>query len=350
MHLLFITQKVDRADWLLGFTHGWLQALAACVERLTVICLAQGETDLPPNVKVISLGKERGVSRIGRAIGFARTLAATIGEADGVLAHMSPVFAIAAAPFARKRRLPLVLWYTHRNVDFKLRLATALCDAVVTASPESFQLPTPKLHVLGHGIDPQLFFPLPEKERPGRRGEPPLILAVGRLSPIKRYELLIEAVKRLRMHGMNVRCVIAGGDPPGGRTYGDSLRAMGAGVVEFLGSVPHTQIAAWYHQCSVAVNLCPTGGLDKVVLEALFCGCPVVVTNRSFAPLLGEEGSPWLVAEEAGSIADALASILANSQQAQTERVRERALAEHRLEGLIERLLTVFGDSIAKKK
>ena len=60
MHLLFITQKVDRADWLLGFTHGWLKALAGKVDRLTIICLEQGETELPSNVRVISLGKERG--------------------------------------------------------------------------------------------------------------------------------------------------------------------------------------------------------------------------------------------------------------------------------------------------
>jgi glycosyltransferase involved in cell wall biosynthesis len=346
MHLLFITQKVDRADWLLGFTHGWIKSLASHLGRLTVICLAQGETALPPNVSVISLGKERGVGRSGRAVQFGLALAASIGEVDGVFAHMSPIFAIAAAPFAKLRRKPLVLWYTHRGVDFKLRLATALCDAVVTASPESFQLPTPKLRLLGHGIDPEQFAPAVR----GEPTDPPLILAVGRLSPIKRYELLIEAVKLLRARGVKLRCVIVGDDPQGDRTYGDSLRAKGDGVVEFLGSVPHREIAAWYHRCSVAVNLCPTGGLDKAVLEAVFCGCPVVVTNRSFAPLLGEEGKAWLVTEEANSVAHALDSILASNQQTRIECVRERALAEHRLEGLIQRLLTVFGASEAKKE
>jgi len=350
MHLLFITQKVDRADWLLGFTHGWIKSLAKHVEQLTVICLAQGETDLPPNVRVISLGKERGVGRLGRAIKFIQVVAATIREADGVFAHMSPIFAIAAAPFTKFHRKHLVLWYTHRGVDFKLRLATALCDTVVTASPESFQLPTPKLRVLGHGIDPDQFSPKARAGSPDPAQGAPLILAVGRLSPIKRYELLIAAVKLLRARGVNVRCVIAGGDPPGDRTYGDSLRAMGHGVVEFVGSVPHAQIAAWYHRCSVAVNLCPTGGLDKAVLEAIFCGCPIVVTNRGFALLLGEEGEAWVVAEEPDSVAQALASILANGHQARMERVQARARAEHRLEGLVERLLAVFGDSGAKKK
>jgi glycosyltransferase involved in cell wall biosynthesis len=341
MHLLFITQKVDRADWLLGFTHGWLRSLAARVERLTVICLAQGETDLPSNVKVISLGKERGVSRIGRALRFVRILAATIGEADGVFAHMSPVFAIAAAPFAKRRRLPLVLWYTHRNVDFKLRLATALCDSVVTASPESFQLRTSKVRVLGHGIDPAQFAPMPAA------GGVPLILAVGRLSPIKRYELLIEAVKKIQARGIEVRCVIAGGDPFDSRTYGESLRALAGEAVEFVGAVPHERIAEWYRRSAVTVNLCPTGGLDKAVLEAMLCARPVVVTNHTFAPLLGAEGAAWLAVEKAEAVATVLISVLSDpTSQQKAKAIRLRAVAAHSLNGLTDRLVQVFEEKI----
>src|SRR5262245_26820171 len=134
MRLLFITQKLDRADWLLGFAHAWVKTLAARVEGLVVICLEQGETDLPSNVRVISLGKERGLNRVRRMLGFVRAVAATIGQVDGVFAHMSPMFAIVSAPFAMARGLPRVLWYTHRNVDLKLRLATLLSSLVVTAS------------------------------------------------------------------------------------------------------------------------------------------------------------------------------------------------------------------------
>lgn len=346
MRLLFITQKVDRADWLLGFTHGWLRALAARVDKLTVISLEQGETDLPPNVRVISLGRERGVNRLGRAINFVRALAATIGEADGVFAHMSPLFAIAAAPFAKARRLPLVLWYTHRSVNAALRLATVLCDAVVTASPESFQLPTTKVRVLGHGIDPEQFSPL-RGEGPGVTGEPPLILAVGRLSPIKRYELLIEAVKKMRARGVDVRCVVAGGDPLGGKTYGESLRALAGDVVEFLGIVPHERITEWYRRSAITANLCPTGGLDKAVLEAMFCARPVVVTNQAFAPLLGAEGAGWLAAEDAEAVAIALVGVLSDpTSQQKADAVRARAVVAHSLDGLMDRLVQVFKEKV----
>ena len=338
MRLLFITQKVDRADWLLGVTHSWLESLAARVDRINVICLEQGETELPLNVKVVSLGKERGVGRLGLMIGFVRALAASIGDVDGVFAHMSPVFALAAGPFAKVRRLPLVLWYTHRHVDLKLRMAVAVSDAVVSASAESFQLPTPKLRVLGHGIDPRQFAPLRLSD------QPPLIVSVGRLSPIKRHELLIGAARILRSRGQAVRCVIIGAAPPGEAAYAEELRTQGNAVAEFSGAVPYSQIAGWYARSAVAINLCPTGGADKAVLEAMFCACPVVVTNQTFAPLLGGEGGRWLVAEDAVAVADAIANILADRENAQSRAnaIRSRAVTAHSVDGLMDRLVDVF--------
>jgi glycosyltransferase involved in cell wall biosynthesis len=339
MRLLFITQKVDRSDWLLGFTHGWLKELSSRVEQLTVICLEQGETELPANVRVISLGKEHGVGRAVRAWGLLQAVAANIGRVDGVFAHMSPAFAIAAAPFAQLRGIPLVLWYTHRHVDAKLRLATWLSGAIATASPESFQLASSKVNVLGHGIDPEQFLPQPE----AGQGDVKLLLGVGRLSPIKRYELLIEATRILQLRHFPIHTAIAGDDPPGDSSYGDEIRGMSMGRVEFLGAVPHAQIAAWYHRCAVAVNLCPTGGLDKTVLEAMFCAKPVLVTNRSFAPLLGTEGQHWLVGETGNEVISGLIELLNDpTSGARAGAIRTRALAAHSLPGLMDRLLALF--------
>ena len=338
MKLLFITQKIDRNDWLLGFTHSWLKTLATRVEGLVVICLERGETDLPKNVKIISLGKEQGAGRLKRLFKFWQAIATTIGEVDGVFAHMSPVFALAAAPFTKLFQRPLVLWYTHRSVSHTLRWAVRVSDAVVTASPESFQLATPKVQVVGHGIDPVQFFPTPLPTT-----TPPLILAVGRLSPIKRYELLIEAIKHLQAQGLAVRCVIAGDDPSPSSVYGNTLKEKGSGVVEFIGAVPYHQIAAWYHRAAVTVNLCPTGGLDKAVLEGLLCGRPVLLTNQSFAPLLGPEGQPWLVAESSEAVAEGLANLLADpDRQAKIDRIQARTKTEAGVERLMERLLGLF--------
>jgi len=42
------------------------------------------------------------------------------------------------------------------------------------------------------------------------------------------------------------------------------------------------------------VNLSPTGGMDKVVLESWATGCPALVANETFKDYLGEELAPLL--------------------------------------------------------
>jgi len=64
MKIIIITQKIDKNDTVLGFFHTWLTELSTKFESVEVICLEKGKFDLPKNVTVYSLGKERGVSKI----------------------------------------------------------------------------------------------------------------------------------------------------------------------------------------------------------------------------------------------------------------------------------------------
>src|SRR5436853_218655 len=80
---------------------------------------------------------------------------------------LDPEDPIAAAPIARLAGTPTALWYHHRHVDSKLRLATALVDRVLSPTPEGFQLPTGKLVITGHGIDVERFSPLSESRLAG---------------------------------------------------------------------------------------------------------------------------------------------------------------------------------------
>jgi hypothetical protein len=70
MRLLITTQAVDRTHPALGFFHGWLAEFAKHCEHVHVICLQEGQHDLPENVSVHSLGKERGAGRTARAARF----------------------------------------------------------------------------------------------------------------------------------------------------------------------------------------------------------------------------------------------------------------------------------------
>jgi glycosyltransferase involved in cell wall biosynthesis len=357
MRVLMLTRRVDREDWLAGFAHTWIERLAhhPQVDHLDVICLEQGVIDLPSNVHVSSMGKERGYSRLRELSEFRRALRSVIGEADVLFGHMIPRYALVAAPWAVANRVPIVQWYTHRQPTAELRLVHALAARIVSATPESYPLPAAKVVYLGHGIDMARFCPPPEPVAE------PLIVSVGRLSPIKHYEALIEAVALLaaRPGYESVRAVIAGGTTPQhGETYRQVLidLAQARGVadrIEFAGPVPHHEIHSLYQQAALSVNLCPTGGADKAVLESMACGLPVVVRNETFLPLLGSDaGALWTPDLDPENVAALLAGLLDRSAGGRRQigaRLREHVRLEYDLDGLIDRLVGVLAEVIRER-
>ena len=72
MRLLFITQAIDERDPVLGFVCWWLRAFAGEFAYISAVCLRKGESDLPKNISVYSLGKERAMRRFQCAISFLR--------------------------------------------------------------------------------------------------------------------------------------------------------------------------------------------------------------------------------------------------------------------------------------
>lgn len=354
MRVLMLTRRIDRDDWLAGFAHGWVAALAAHprVEQVDVICLELGAYDLPDNVRVTSMGKERGAGRLSELLTAQRAIARTIRHVDVAFAHMIPRYALITAPWAKLFGVPLVLWYTHLSASAELRIAHALVDRVVTASPESFTLPSHKVTVIGHGIDLSRFYPT--DDAPAER----LVLAVGRLSPIKHYEALIAAAARLAVRPgfEDVRVAIAGGATPQDPDYAAGLHALIAdlrlaGRLDLLGPVPYKQMPTLYRRAAVTANLCPTGGVDKVVLESMASGVPAVVRNETFLPLLGDDAGMLFCPDlDPNQVADRLAALLALPPQERTalsRRLAARVHAQYGLDALIERLVSVFEDVTA---
>jgi glycosyltransferase involved in cell wall biosynthesis len=334
MRLLITTQAVDLDDPALGFFHRWLEALAARVEVLEVICLKEGRHALPGNVRVHSLGKERGaVSRVTYAVRFYRALARLSGRYDAVFVHMNPEYVILAGPWWRLRGLRVVLWYTHRAVNPRLRLAALFASAIATAAAESLRLASPKVRVVGHGIDAAAF----RTPRDGHLRDPLAIVSVGRITPIKRLEILIDALAILAREGRSARVTLIG-EPTvvADHAYKAALLAQASrlGVsdaVLFIGSRPYTAMPDAYRANDLSVNLAPTGGIDKAVLESMASGCVPLVANRAFVPLLGDDADALVFDGTAEDLARRL------------ERIR--ALAPDERRALAERLAAAAGQA-----
>ena len=62
IRLLWFNLATDADDPILGFTTSWIRAVAERIEFLHVITMRAGRVDVPGNVRVYSVGKEKNYS------------------------------------------------------------------------------------------------------------------------------------------------------------------------------------------------------------------------------------------------------------------------------------------------
>jgi len=261
MRLLICTQKVDPADPVLGFFTRWIEEFKKHVE-----------------VEVISLKDLGGGGKLMRAVRLLRL--ASHKEYDTVLVHMNPEYVVAAGWLWRLRGKKIGLWYMHKSVDLKLRIAEKFANIIFTGSKESFRLPSRKVHIMGHGIDTNFFSPDSNIARED------WWVSVGRLNPSKRHDLAMRAAHEA---GKQLRIV---GDGPEREKLEALARELGADVV-FVGGLDQAGVRDIFRRAAKFVHTSETGSLDKVVLEAVACGCPVSTRDPALK-FLEHEGPAYV--------------------------------------------------------
>ncbi len=336
MKLLIVTQKVDTNDQLLGFFVAWIKRFSAKFDSVLVVCLQKGTYDLPANVRVVDLGKDRGLSKVVWVWNFYRTIIGMSDQYDTVLVHMNPIWMVLGGLIWILMGKFRGLWYTHKTVTFKLKLAEKFSQKIFTASKESFRLPSKKVIVTGHGIDTELFKPnlLSTNHYPLTT-----ILSVGRIAPVKNYGVLIEAANILKEQGLSFHISMVG-EPalPSDQEYMQKLKAqihvLGLDqTFTFTGKVGIHQLSSIYQSHQLFVHLSRTGSVDKVLLEAMASGMQVVSCNdsaRSFLPsiLLFGDNDPAQLANKIKSLVN----------QPVDPALRQYVVEHHNLDRLIERL------------
>lgn len=356
MRLLLFNLVTDADDPILGFTTRWVAAIAARVESVDVLTMTAGRLALPANVRVHSLGKERGYGEPRRAVEFYRHLFRLTagGRIDGCFSHMAPLFSAMAAPVLRARGIPLVTWFAHPSLTTRLKLAHAGSTRMVTSLPAAYPWRRDKLTVIGQGIDTDLFVP-----GEGRRHDVLTVLCAGRLSPVKDHPTLLRAAALLRDRGVTDFRVVILGRPAGSDAgYADALRAQVRAlgleqVVAFEPPVPMEELVPWYQGCAVHVNLTPAGFGDKVAWEAMACGAPCLVANADFRETLGRHAPDLLFRHgDAEELADRLQDLLgrpAAEREAIGAYLRGQVVRLHSLDQLSGRIVSLLEEARAPR-
>lgn len=338
MRLLIATQALDERHPNLGFFVRWVEEFATHCESVIVVASSVGEYRLPKNVTVYTLGKEVGLEhrhRVGRFVSLMWTLRR---EYDAVFVHMIPEFVVAGAipwVMAGKR---VGLWYVHGTVSLWLALASVLVYFIATASAESCRISSPKVKVVGHGIDVAA---IPQHRHIGSGLS---VVSVGRIAPAKRPDIILDTVEILKGAGIPLTATLIGGPGKGDDAdYAEDVRER-AGIIglSYRGALPYREALAVMAEHDVFISASETGSVDKAVLEAAAAGVVPVYSNPVFTTALGVpelqvEGTPESFAETIRALADD-----GEGRTLLATRVRTAVETNHSLQKLVPKILALY--------
>lgn len=341
MRLLVVTQTVDVHDPVLGFFHRWIEVWAEEFEQIEVICLKEGEHRLPHNVRVHTLGKEHGGSRLEYAVRFLKLAFSLRSRYDAVLVHMNQEYLLIAGWLWKLLGTPVYLWRNHYDGSGLTDIAASFTKKVFCTSRFSYTAKYPQTVFMPVGVDAERFYVDESVARISRS-----ILFLARMAPSKNPGILLEALRELKDRNVAFSAQFVGSPLKEHQQYYDRLiaRARGYGLeqeVTFSPAIPHSKATALYQSHEIFVNCSAPGMLDKTLFEAAMCGARVVAASEEAVSRI--PGSRSFPLHDSARLADML-------EQALTETTKSVVLSTESLTALATRLRKEIEEPAAGKR
>ncbi len=368
MRLLIVTQKIDERDAVLGFMHGWISEFARQAESVVLICLEKGSVNLPENVKVFSLGKERNnfqfpifnfqsitnfkiFKKIKYGWRFVRYIVQMRKQYDAVFVHMNPEYVVLGGIFWKLLGKTVTLWYAHKSVPWFLRVAHLFTDIVFTSTKSGFRLPSAKVKVIGQGIDTEKFN---TDHRPqNTRSEKFRIVTVGRSDAAKDVEPVTYAHEKVcrDVHFPIEVAIIGPTSITSDEAYLAELKKKVSqkglsDVISFLPPVANSELPETLSRYDLFVNMGQTGSLDKAVPEAMAVGMPILTCNEAFKEVLGPFTEDLMYPKgDSEALASKIKRILGLSEEERQTlggALRDIVIRDHSLKSFVSKIITAI--------
>ena len=329
------------------------------LDARVVTTTANGETELPP--EVVEAGEydgvpvqycerawPRGVFRAPSLGPTLRTLInretvlhlhglwnATVWRAARVASEMARPYVLSPrgmlAPAARRHRA------------FRKQLVYPLLDGrIVARAARLHATSTGEWHDLartwgedrlvyapnGVELPPARMDPREARRRLGLPVDAPVVLFLGRLHPIKRLDLLLDAFAITHRSRPGTRLLIAGPDGTGQRAaLAERLLSLGD-AVSWRGPVDAEQRHLLLSAASVFVMCSDAESFGLTVAEAMAAAVPVVVTRTCPWAIVEERGAGRWVDQRADAIAEAMDAVVGHPELGASMGAHGRHLVE----------------------
>jgi glycosyltransferase involved in cell wall biosynthesis len=164
---------------------------------------------------------------------------------------------------------------------------------------EVLGVPTRKLSVAYYGVE-RRFEPAPKPEALVQRlgiGGQIVALFMGGLEPRKNLGFLLDVWADVVRERPDVRLVVAGSGPDQARLQGRARRLGLERHVLFTGHLPEPEKVDYYRAADLLVFPSLMEGFGLVVVEAMSCGLPAIISNRGSLPELLCDGEGGFVCD-----------------------------------------------------
>lgn len=144
-----------------------------------------------------------------------------------------------------------------------------------------------KIKLVNLGFDPNIFEPKKVYPREGRFR----LLFVGSIMKRKGLKLLIETFKELDLHNASLTIV-------GPMEDGKEVLENNQDVVDYIPFLPHNELQEKYKEADVFVFPSYLDSWAMVVLEAMACGTPVIISNNTGSKDVVKKGGGFVIPVE----------------------------------------------------
>jgi alpha-1,6-mannosyltransferase len=198
------------------------------------------------------------------------------------------------------------------------------------------------------GVDRAIFHPkIPHRRAELAREGEILLVGFGRFAIEKRWDVVLDAVKILRVGGMNARLVLFGDGPE--RKKLDAMAGEGIELLPF--ERDRTRLAAAVAGADVFVHGCPFETFGIAIAEAVACEVPIVVPDEGGAAeqVVGASGRRYRSGDPE-DCARAIRELLAADPDARKNAAAEAAKGVLSLEQHFDRTLALYEAALAERR
>jgi glycosyltransferase involved in cell wall biosynthesis len=186
----------------------------------------------------------------------------------------------------------------------------------------------------------------------GELSPEPLVMALGRIAPVKRYDMLVRAAHHARHRVPNLRLHIVGDgyERPLVEAVIDELDA--ADWVILRGHLTEAEKIDLYRQAWIVASASAREGWGMTLTEGAACGTPAVATRiAGHADAVRDGESGLLTAGDPTSLGDGIAAVLADPElRARLSTGALARAAELTWSNTATRLMQVVADEVSRRR